>query len=298
MRLVACPTCHAQFDVSDVATSHFDCRCGEKLDARPHAPVDAAIRRCGSCGASVQDDAAACDYCGGTIERDLRKLSLLCPECFARNAEAARFCTACGVGFRPEPIPDSRPELPCPACGALMPPRSVGGVPVNECPGCNGLWVPGEAFDALVSRALDAHQSADPAKLEKLKPRVRGANPAQQKVQYRKCPCCSAFMQRRNFRKSSGVIIDRCGNDGTFLDADELEQIAGFVLSGVAPALQRHAARDRSPGASPAKSKREAIAGRRVSQDLDGAPNVGRDRRRERCSKRSATSSWELLFPS
>jgi Zn-finger nucleic acid-binding protein len=39
-------------------------------------------------------------------------------------------------------------------------------------------------------------------------------------------------MHRRNYRKSSGVIIDVCKTHGTWLDADELEQIAGFILSG------------------------------------------------------------------
>jgi Zn-finger nucleic acid-binding protein len=39
-------------------------------------------------------------------------------------------------------------------------------------------------------------------------------------------------MQRRNFRKKSGVIIDSCPSHGIWLDADELEQIAGFILSG------------------------------------------------------------------
>ncbi len=42
-------------------------------------------------------------------------------------------------------------------------------------------------------------------------------------------------MQRRNFRRSSGVIIDRCNKHGTWLDADELEQITGFVMSGGNP---------------------------------------------------------------
>jgi hypothetical protein len=39
-------------------------------------------------------------------------------------------------------------------------------------------------------------------------------------------------MQRCNFRRKSGVIIDRCHDHGTWLDSDELEQIAGFILSG------------------------------------------------------------------
>jgi Zn-finger nucleic acid-binding protein len=44
-------------------------------------------------------------------------------------------------------------------------------------------------------------------------------------------------MHRRNYRKCSGVILDRCAEHGTWLDADELEQIAGFILEkgGVPP---------------------------------------------------------------
>jgi len=64
---------------------------------------------------------------------------------------------------------------------------------------------------------------------------VEGSNPFQQKIHYRKCPVCEQFMQRRNFRKASGVIIDRCNQHGTWLDADELEQITGFILAGGRP---------------------------------------------------------------
>ena len=39
-------------------------------------------------------------------------------------------------------------------------------------------------------------------------------------------------MQRKNYGKRSGVIVDWCGTHGTWLDADELEQIAAFIASG------------------------------------------------------------------
>jgi Zn-finger nucleic acid-binding protein len=232
VRLIACSSCHAQYDVTDVVADSFPCRCGETLANEPQQAVDAEIHRCGACGALVQADSEACAYCGSAIVRDPRNLSLICPECFARNEERSRFCTACGVGFQPETVKIEGHELPCPVCTGLMPPRQVGGVGVNECPICNGLWVPEDRFDRLVSRAIEARRDADPAQLARLQPRARGANPAQQRVQYRKCPECEAFMLRRNFRKSSGVIIDRCQEHGTWLDADELEQIAGFLLGG------------------------------------------------------------------
>jgi Zn-finger nucleic acid-binding protein len=115
-----------------------------------------------------------------------------------------------------------------------MPARQVGGVGVNECLSCHGLWAPGESFDLLVNRAIDARQQASPAELHALKPRVTGSNPARQGVQYRNCPECDRYMARRNYRKKSGVIIDTCSAHGVWLDADELEQIAGFILSGAA----------------------------------------------------------------
>jgi Zn-finger nucleic acid-binding protein len=51
-------------------------------------------------------------------------------------------------------------------------------------------------------------------------------------VVYRKCPECAGTMQRKNFAKRSGVIVDWCGKHGTWLDADELEEIAAYVLAG------------------------------------------------------------------
>ena len=235
MRLVACSNCHTQYDVSDVVAKTFPCRCGATLENANLEAVDAVVHRCGSCGAIVDSEAEGCSYCGSSIERDPRKLSLICPECYARCLDESRFCTACGVGFRPEAVRIDGHEQPCPVCDVLMPPRQIGGIGVNECPGCNGLWVPGESFDVLVSRAIEAQRSASPEERLRLQPRVTGANPLNQKVAYRKCPECQAFMQRRNFQKSSGVIVDRCHEHGTWLDADELEQIAGFILSGGSP---------------------------------------------------------------
>jgi Zn-finger nucleic acid-binding protein/ribosomal protein L40E len=235
LRLVACASCHAQYDVSGIEARRFPCRCGQSVENRPPAPRDAEIHRCAACGALAADGAEQCSYCNAVIVRDpSQSWSLICPECYARNAEDGRFCTACGVTFSPYPVRVVAHELPCPACTRLMPAREVGGIGINECGRCHGLWVPGDEFDTLVRRAAEARRNA-PAQ-PAVAPRVDGANPAAQKVQYRRCPECDALMHRRNFRKASGVIIDRCSAHGTWLDADELERIAGFVLSGREPA--------------------------------------------------------------
>jgi Zn-finger nucleic acid-binding protein len=232
VRLVACTGCHTQYDVSAVTAERFPCHCGTEVENRVHAAVDARIHRCGSCGALVGDDAASCDFCGSNIVREPGRLSLLCPECYARCPEDARFCTACGVEFRPQPVGAQGSSLPCPGCGALMPPHHVGGIRVHECTACRGVWAPGDAFDQLVERAFAARRAAQPTGPPAAARVSRGNPTAQGGVRYRKCPECQGLMQRRNFRKSSGVILDVCKAHGTWLDADELEQIAGFLLGG------------------------------------------------------------------
>ena len=237
MRLVACQSCHVQYDVTDVLEESFPCRCGETVENRDYEPVDAKVHRCGSCGAHVPDpDAPDCSYCGSAIIRDDKKLSLICPECHGRNCEASRFCTGCGVAFSPEAVKIDGHELPCPECGCLMPPRAIGGIGINECGNCNGIWAPENRLELLINKAIEAQRRGETIHYA---PRVKGGNPVTQQVAYRKCPECEAFMQRRNFRKTSGVIIDRCGNHGVWLDADELEQITGFVLSGGNPQAEK-----------------------------------------------------------
>lgn len=258
MRLIACPTCHTQYDVEDVDAPQISCRCGERLENREPLAIDAVVHRCSSCSAQISPDADTCGYCGSSIVRDLRKLSLICPECGGRNTDDSRFCVACGVGFSPEPIPEEGREVQCPCCTVLMPPQSVGGIALNECPECNGLWVPGDNLDKLIQRALQRRRENPERAIEM--PRRQGSNPFQQKVQYRKCPECEGFMQRKNFQRSSGVILDRCGEHGTWLDADELEQIVGFLLAG--------GARDYRPEPSADVQKVAAAFARMQASDI------------------------------
>lgn len=230
MRLVACPSCHAQFDVQDFTEAELRCHCGATVPNVVHAGVDVEVHRCGSCGALVAPDAERCDYCRSAIVRDEKRLSLICPECYGRNADDSRFCTGCGVEFKPQVPVTENQSLTCPCCDCLMRVRGIGGVAVYECGQCLGLWVPGDHFDELVNRAIEA-QRAKPSHGLAVAKRPAAAS-AFGKVVYRRCPVCSGTMQRKNFGRRSGVIIDWCGQDGTWLDAEELPAIAAFIMSG------------------------------------------------------------------
>ena len=258
MKLVACSNCHAQYDVTGMAPkSTIDCRCGESFEASPpEVATDAPVRRCSACGAIAKADDEACDYCGSSIVQVVDPGSLICPECYARNLDDARFCVGCGVAFEPQALPSALSELRCPCCERWMTTREVGGLEIQECPKCHGLWAPEDRFDSLVDRATTAARERSLAGDESPVPRVEGGNPNASRVEYRRCPACDALMGRRHFQKRSGVIIDRCHEHGTWLDAHELEQIAGFVLSGRAERASRVEAELRA--ASEKNAAREA----------------------------------------
>jgi Zn-finger nucleic acid-binding protein len=231
LHLVACPGCRLQYDVSGRPETSFLCPCGETVAVVTSRGVEARVRRCGSCGALLEEGAVTCAYCRARVTRE-GELSLLCPECWARNHPQSRFCTGCGVAFRPHPMPAAVGEgVSCARCSVPMTPRAIGGVTIQECAQCNGIWVPGTSFDDLVTRAIEAWKASEEGAIVPA-PRRTGGNPVTERVEYRKCPDCGKMMSRRNYRRTSGVIIDRCHDHGTWLDSDELERIAGFILSG------------------------------------------------------------------
>ena len=59
---------------------------------------------------------------------------------------------------------------------------------------------------------------------------------------YVPCPDCAKLMNRVNFGKRSGIVLDACAQHGTWFDADELRRVVEFVRDG---GLDRARAHDR-----------------------------------------------------
>jgi Zn-finger nucleic acid-binding protein/ribosomal protein L40E len=235
--LVACSGCHAQFDPTGIAAESFLCHCGTRVATKRPTAVDAPVRRCSACGAGVAPGAETCTYCGSITTATGGRL--VCPECYARNPGAARYCSGCGIEFRPEPAVAAGEAVPCPVCPAPLTPRSLAGLAVQECATCRGLWVPAVNFDTLVARA-GARQQTTPS--DGLGTRTDARPTPSARVAYRPCPVCRQVMHRKNFARISGVVVDWCRTHGTWLDANELEQIAAFVVAG---GMERVAAQER-----------------------------------------------------
>jgi Zn-finger nucleic acid-binding protein/predicted RNA-binding Zn-ribbon protein involved in translation (DUF1610 family) len=179
--------------------------------------MDASALHCPNCGAAVEPDAERCPYCRA------RLATVSCPSCFALGFDGAAYCHKCGAARTRRPEDDA--GLPCPACRRGLQRVDVGATPLLECSGCDGVWVDADVFERLC-----AGKEAQTAVLERLAPRE--SRPQAAPVKYRPCVRCGKMMNRVNFGRLSGAVIDVCRGHGTFLDAGELHQIVAFITSG------------------------------------------------------------------
>jgi len=236
-KLICCPSCNRQFDATRLAVgSRFRCRCGAAIDVPVIDSRDAAVVRCASCGAAREEGSKACGYCGSDFTIHEQDLETTCPSCFARISNSARFCHHCGTAIAPEEVAADPTDRVCPACGdgRFLHSRALGDtrMTVLECGVCAGLWLGAEVFRTLEERARKiAPSAADPVALRtEATTRARtpqGAGPA-----YRPCPTCRKRMNRVNFERVSGILLDRCRDHGLWFDATELDAALRFIKLG------------------------------------------------------------------
>ncbi|MBN1393821.1 MAG: zf-TFIIB domain-containing protein [Pirellulales bacterium] len=245
--LIACPECHRQFDVGDRPIgSRFRCHCGAVVTVRRPRGHDAAVVRCSSCGAPRQEGSMTCAHCGSDFTLHERDLDTICPGCFARISNQAKYCHHCGLALRPEALAGEKTDLTCPVCGkaSRLSSRNVGEVALMECGRCAGFWLGANVLDHLVQKAITDFSIGD----FQIKAPARRASPldisAARGPMYRKCPVCGKLMNRRNFGRSSGVIIDICRSHGVWFDANELPRILAWVRDGGKSKSDRRAAAD------------------------------------------------------
>jgi Zn-finger nucleic acid-binding protein len=175
---------------------------------------------CPSCGAAAAPDAHACAFCR------TRLATVACPACFGMVFIGSRHCAHCGARAREPKALDGTPWK-CPRGHGELRGVAIGGAELGECPACAGLWLEESTFQALVSdraRASVVPQGGAAA--------ARPAAAAAELVRYVPCPDCGKVMNRVNFAKSSGVILDACRGHGVWCDAEELRRVVEFVRAG------------------------------------------------------------------
>ena len=179
--------------------------------------ADAGSLRCPGCGAAAEPDCGRCRYCRA------RLATVSCPSCFALGFDGAAYCHKCGAARVRARRDDAGAR--CPACRSELQRIDVGSTPLLECASCDGVWVDADVFERLC-----AQREAQAAVVQRQSTRTTEKSTAA--VKYRPCLRCGTMMNRVNFGKLSGAVIDVCRGHGTFLDAGELHQIVAFIQGG------------------------------------------------------------------
>ncbi len=181
--------------------------------------MDAAALTCPQCGAAAAADATECAFCHA------RLATTACPSCFGMVFVGSKHCSHCGAEITA--VQAQASELSCPrGCGKLRA-LTLGGVALNECEQCNGVWLALDDFQKLC-----AEQERRAVFLGAESQAHRTPSASVPTVRYVPCPLCTKLMNRVNFGKRSGVIVDSCAKHGTWFDADELRRVVEFVRDG------------------------------------------------------------------
>lgn len=180
-------------------------------------PPDAAVLRCPACGAGCAPTHRACDHCGNHLA------ALRCPACGELHFSGARVCTRCGRQLRAAEALGATTGKRCPRCVGELATVTLGEVDAGECPRCGGVFI-----DVATLRRITADRAQAAAVPV---PRAREAASVEE-VRYVACPVCAKLMNRVNFGRRSGIIVDVCGHHGTWFDAGELARALSFVAEG------------------------------------------------------------------
>jgi Zn-finger nucleic acid-binding protein len=135
------------------------------------------------------------------------------------------------------------------------------------------VWLDAAAVDRIVRERQESslstlRQMTPPsADLSGDGPRYLGNAPptpayAQQRSMYIACPDCGQMMNRVNFARQSGIILDVCRAHGTWFDSSELERVVEFVMKGGVEASQRREVEELREQARRAAADAEAARSR------------------------------------
>lgn len=197
--------------------------------------MNAETLNCPTCGAAASTDATHCAFC------EARLATVACPRCFAMMFVGSLHCSRCGAKVeRAENIEAASRR--CPRCRVEMEAIAVGSANLRECARCDGMWVDVESFEKIIAEREE--QSTVLGEATQMQKRTGAGSAEPNKVRYVPCPECNQLMNRVNFARCSGVVVDVCKGHGTWFDRDELQQIVEFIRGGGLEASRAREKRD------------------------------------------------------
>ncbi len=175
---------------------------------------------CPNCGGAVESDRTQCEFCRSRLK------TVACSSCLGLMFLGSTFCGHCGERASSVEVVAVGNPGECPRCKRGLDSLVIASTPLRECTRCGGLWTNIDTFESICSdkekqSAVLTFISSNGAELK-----------VQPAITYVPCPDCKQLMNRSNFARSSGVIIDLCKQHGVWFDADELPKIIAFIDNG------------------------------------------------------------------
>ena len=138
----------------------------------------------------------------------------------------SKHCHRCGAAAAVRE-PGGESVHKCPRCRIEIWPVKLGTTRVEECERCHGLWLDVQSFESIC-----ANREEQAAVLGGASPAPYNTAADAAPVKYVPCPQCAQLMNRINFARCSGVIVDVCRGHGTWFDKEELTSIVEFIRNG------------------------------------------------------------------
>jgi Zn-finger nucleic acid-binding protein len=174
---------------------------------------------CPNCGAGALSDSTVCNFCHSRLK------TMACQSCFGLMFIGSQHCSHCGEKtVRAEAIPEKK-SGDCPRCKIKLNSLQIEDISLLECQKCGGFWSDADTFENICA---EKESQANVLFFVRNKQFPKNIIP----INYVPCPDCKQLMNRNNFARSSGVILDICKQHGVWFDAEELPKIIEFISQG------------------------------------------------------------------
>lgn len=164
------------------------------------------MANCLSCSAPLEPDTNRCQYCGVRNDVDLQAKHDFSVE----NRRSERICPQCNIPLQTIDLKINEHLF------------------IERCHECFGLFFdPGE-IETLLDNAVSGEETISLKHIQN----INDDRYRYEKVKYIKCPVCRILMDRVNFGYRSGVVVDRCGKHGVWLDNGEITHLMEWKKAG------------------------------------------------------------------
>ena len=175
------------------------------------------MARCTCCSAPLPANTNRCTYCNSRSDVDLHAKH---PYRVEKSA-SKRICPNCE-----KPLQTILLKLPQP-------------VFIERCQTCFGLFFDKGEIETVLQHSVSNVSGINREHIDNIN-KDRYHKP--QKIRYVKCPECRRVMDRVNFAKRSGVVVDQCFVHGIWLDSGELTHLLEWKKAGGQLLHQEHLA--------------------------------------------------------